>query len=86
MTLHGKIMNVQCVAHDANEEYSDRQSAYRAGHRDARHAAAELAIEADALLAELVAALERIDAPYWGDINEARGIARAALSRAKEQQ
>lgn len=42
--LHDAIMNLPCDDSKANEEYNDRRSAYKHGHRDARHAAAELAI------------------------------------------
>jgi len=60
MTLHDKIMR---MPHGTNEAvYSERSDwlAYKTGHRDARHAAAELAIAQDALVAQLVEALERI--------------------------
>ncbi|HBO5514560.1 TPA: hypothetical protein L4559_003453 [Pseudomonas aeruginosa] len=40
--LHGDIMNIPCDESNANEEFSDRRSAYQHAHRDARHAAAEL--------------------------------------------
>lgn len=49
MNLHGKIMNLQ--AQDSTHDYLR-------GHRDARHAAAELAAEADGLMDDLLAALE----------------------------
>jgi hypothetical protein len=50
MSLHNKIMNLP--AHQATEVYVDREliRAYRVGHRDARHAAAELALAYDELL------------------------------------
>ena len=51
MNLHAQIMNLPVqpgVQHSWN---------YMDGHRDARHAAAELALQADALNAELLAAL-----------------------------
>ena len=49
MNLHGQIMNLGAVEPD---EYADGpvRTAYRVGHRDARHAAAELALKADAEL------------------------------------
>lgn len=46
-SLHDQIMNLPCDDSKANEEYNDRRSAYNFGHRDARHAAAELALEKD---------------------------------------
>ncbi|MGI0649484.1 hypothetical protein ACRCPS_31190 [Pseudomonas aeruginosa] len=41
--LHAAIMNIPCVESKANGEFNDRRSAYQHAHRDARHAAAELA-------------------------------------------
>jgi hypothetical protein len=55
MDLHGKIMNLNCVQANMDAEPNQRL-AYKAGHRDARHGAAELALQADAC----VAALRRI--------------------------
>lgn len=50
MNYHSRIMN---ILHGSWRNYD-----YRAGHRDARHAAAEIAKDADALCKELVEALE----------------------------
>jgi len=51
MSYHKKIMNIRC----------DAQSVlYREGHRDARHDAAALALEADNTIAELLEALEDV--------------------------
>lgn len=44
--LHADIMNIPCDASKADDEYNDRRSAYQNAHRDARHAAAELAAAA----------------------------------------
>lgn len=43
--LYLDIMNIPCDEAKANEEYSDRRLAYKHGHRDARHAAADLVSE-----------------------------------------
>ena len=68
MNLHGEIMNIK-YDKEALKKYDDLDDFmnYKLGHRDARHAAAELAVSLDAkyaaLLAshrELLAALERI--------------------------
>lgn len=40
--LHADVMNIQCDESKANEEFTDRRTAYLHAHRDARHAAAEL--------------------------------------------
>lgn len=62
--FHGRIMNIQRRHKDVYGED------HRIGHRDARHAAAEIAVEADALIAELRDALacvakEAQDAHDW---------------------
>lgn len=43
MSLHDEIMNIQ-TSKAANEKIDSQVMAYKRGHRDARHAAAELAI------------------------------------------
>ncbi len=50
--LHGDIMNIPCEVTKANDEFNDRRSAYLHAHRDARHAAADLAAAAFAELQE----------------------------------
>jgi hypothetical protein len=83
-SLHEQILNISAV--------SDLPPGYRIlftqGHRDARHAAAELAAEYEAGVAQLVEALESIESMYddetsVGELSnrlyEARGICRAAL-------
>ena len=55
MNLHGQIMNLP--AKHTHGFHGDGDLAYRTGHRDARHAAAELALKADADVAALLAAL-----------------------------
>lgn len=50
MTLHNQIMNIQT---DRMDPYIRNESAYKLGHRDARHAAAELALKYDALIENL---------------------------------
>ena len=62
MDLYGTIMNIQAA--DPGFE-TDPARAYKLGHRDARHAAADLALKADAcieVLLEIVASAERNEA------------------------
>ena len=47
MSFHGRMINIRDNADD------EALSEYKRGHRDARHAAAEIANEADARIAEL---------------------------------
>lgn len=64
---HGRMMNIAVVLRQMLETttnpYLDDVETYKLGHRDARHAAAEIAAEADvriaALDAQLAAAQER---------------------------
>jgi hypothetical protein len=54
MNLHGQIMNLSC---DTPRFGRTTTKHYKEGHRDARHAAAELALAADAEIERLRAAL-----------------------------
>lgn len=94
MNLHGRIMNLP-----ASGEPAGGSMAYKLGHRDARHAAAEMAKEADALIAELTEALAVfVDFPADTFLGEEDGPftltarlsdmrqARAALTKAKDWQ
>ena len=60
MNLHNEIMNIQI---DTNKIVPKHISpvgnhAYKEGHRDARHAAAELSLKAEAWIEELESSLE----------------------------
>lgn len=70
MDLHGKIMNLPCDG--ATLDWANTREAYMYGHRDARHAAAELATAADALIAELVEALKGMN-DVWKCVCDASG-------------
>lgn len=59
MDLHGDIMNIQALI--PTEALEDgKVHAYKIGHKDARHAAAELALKADARIEELEEALKEL--------------------------
>ena len=56
MSLHNEIMNIQIKATDGgrNSEMGDHgEKCYKIGHRDARHAAAELSLKYEHLIEEL---------------------------------
>lgn len=57
MNLHGQIMNLTPTRLGP----SDAPLAYKYGHRDARHAAAELAMKADAINALMLEALRNLE-------------------------
>lgn len=56
MNLHSKIMNILAFPDKAGT--TEPRLAYLHGHRDARHAAAEIASQADELLAEISNAVD----------------------------
>jgi urease accessory protein UreE len=56
--LHGQIMNLQCVQANMEPRGTMARLAYKVGHRDARHAAAELAAAQGAVIRALLADLD----------------------------
>lgn len=59
MDLHSEIMNIKAlVPVEALED--GKVFAYKIGHRDPRHAAAELALKADARIEELESVLSKL--------------------------
>lgn len=52
MDLHSEIMNIS-VKHETISSEVGNPRDYKLGHRDARHAAAELSLKADARIEEL---------------------------------
>jgi galactose-1-phosphate uridylyltransferase len=77
MNLHGQIMNLPVVPKNMDAEPNQRL-AYKLGHRDARHAAAELALTADDQIRKLREALEWIARVNATD-HEYQSKARSAL-------
>lgn len=82
--LHGQIMNLT-VDNPQHDVMTDREkTAYKLGHRDSRHAAAELALETDQQREELRGALEQmiplaelsqgLDVADWEAIERARTL------------
>lgn len=59
MDLHSEIMNISVNSDTISSEVGNPRD-YRLGHRDARHAAAELALKADARIKELEAVLKEL--------------------------
>lgn len=54
MNLHNQIMNIQINEESAFYKYGNEALyAYKEGHRDARHSAAELSLKAEARIEEL---------------------------------
>jgi hypothetical protein len=63
MNLHNQIMNIQIDRVrmiDQLNFVSDYNTAYKLGHRDARHAAAELSLKAEARIEELEEVLKEL--------------------------
>ena len=77
MNMHGRIMNLQVP-----QDYDNIESAWRVGFQNARHAAAEIAAEGDALVEKLAKVLEDLlDTGYTGGPQGKR--ARAALAKVR---
>jgi urease accessory protein UreE len=60
-SLHNKIMNIQAKGYP---RVMDIETAYKVGHRDARHEAAEMALEYESLIEELVESLDMLYSWY----------------------
>lgn len=107
LDLHAAMMNLPCkvptslVSDVTREHYLLADDpvirAYRVGHRDARHAAAELALQADAMKAELLFELEGLvhfsdgfglygDGPAAKELRRWVYGARAAIAKATGEQ
>ena len=57
-SLHNKIMNIPVRKAMSEIGLKDNMISYKEGHRDARHEAAEMALEYESLIEELVEALK----------------------------
>lgn len=69
MDLHGRIMNLP--AEPEKGQGINYTLAYKHGHRDARHAAAELALKANAIADAARAVLAwRVNEPMRGDLRD----------------
>jgi hypothetical protein len=64
MDLHGRIMNLRCDIPEAATEWPNYGVGYKSGHKDARHAAAELALASDAAMEEAANIIEELCAAY----------------------
>lgn len=63
MSLHNDIMNIP--ANSDVENYPDNlRLAYKVGHRDARHAAAEMALKADSKIEKFAESLHRMTCSF----------------------
>ena len=84
MDLHSEIMNIS-VKHETISCEVGNPRDYKLGHRDARHAAAELSLKADARIDELEKALNKFliqSAPLreeWADMDDAANFASYVL-------
>lgn len=53
MNLHNQIMNIPVPSDFDYADFPNKVYAYKSGHHDARHAAAELSLKAEARIEEL---------------------------------
>lgn len=66
MNLHNEIMNIPAKEFKATpKHYGDYQMVYKLGHRDARHAASELSLKAEARIEELEEQLKESEKLAW---------------------
>lgn len=85
MDLHAEIMNIQC---DTNDECTYKygqdhhHTSYKIGHRDARHAAAELALKAQARIDELESLLKEA-LPWLNNYEDCQGTPEEVTSLAR---
>ena len=82
MELHGRIMNIAVdKAKELDALKTANPLAYKLGHRDARHAAAELALKADACIQVLRAIVDEQSAMGFdgSPSDELMDCARSAL-------
>lgn len=64
MSLHDKIINIPATGADDYDEFPNEKVAYKIGHRDARHEAAEMALGVEEVNTALVEALENLLAEW----------------------
>jgi len=74
MNLHNEIMNIN-VGTVVADGFPHKLHAYKVGHRDALHAAAELSLKVDSYINSLEESLIRIvqtiEAGSWGHVGDA---------------
>ena len=67
MSLHNDVMNIPCKYTRSCFPDEAQLLAYKEGHRDARHEAAEMAIKSDLIILQLTEALRNAQAWHRGD-------------------
>ena len=60
MNLHSEIMNIPVPSDFDYADFPNKVYAYKSGHRDARHAAAELSLKAETRIEELETVLSKL--------------------------
>lgn len=94
MSYHNRIMNMPCMPESDYDYTGSKALAYKEGFRDARHGAAEIALEAEGAIEGLMEALEALCSDYaeWeadpihggcSNIHDLYAKARSALAKAK---
>ena len=82
--FHARIMRMPADGMNPKRGPSIDYWAYKAGHRDARHAAAEIANEADSMVSDLLEALDECLNALNGCAVTADGEDRGAILRAQQ--
>jgi hypothetical protein len=85
MNLHNTIMNIPTEIDFTDWSDHDRQS-YKRGHRDARHAGAELSLKAEARIDELEdTLLESIGAMLGGNLTRESDMGKSILDALEQK-
>lgn len=67
MSLHNTIMNIPATGADDYDNLPNEKVAYKIGHHDARHEAAEMALAQDEIIEQLKEALLKAKQWHQGD-------------------
>jgi ribosomal protein S13 len=85
MNLHNEIMNIQVDNSFYNKLTEAERQIYKIGHRDARHAAAELSPEAERRIEKLQeAAQEALKELYYAEKSMTSGIRLIGAEKLRE--
>ena len=79
MSYHDKIMSIPVSVTMSEIGLREHMVMYKKGHKDARHAAAEIAVQADARIEELEIALQMIADGVFFDLSSVEEYAQKAI-------
>lgn len=83
MSLHDKIMNIPAHGADDYDNLPNEKVAYKIGHRDARHEAAEMALAQDEAINSFMSFLQDIADDQYSCLNDLERTTRKFLAEMK---